>query len=280
MSIPITAIVLTKNEEFGLRTTLSHLADFSEVVVIDSNSTDRTVQIARECGARVIAFTWNEKYPKKKQWALDNAEAKNRWILLLDADEYPSNALVAELRSLMHSGIPGSVGAYDLDLRYKFAGRFLRHGHKVTKRSLLRSGDVRFPEVDDLEAPGIREVEGHYQPQTHLDVRKARNPLMHDDKDSVTTWFERHNRYSDWEAHLRLQAHRRRAVAANRSLKGQLFERVPFKPLAFFVYGYVLRLGFLDGRPGFDYHFALTAYYWQIALKERELRNNTVAAKN
>jgi len=268
----ISAIVLTKNEEAGLGNTLHRLADFEDVIVVDSDSDDRTVEIARQHGARVVNFTWDGRYPKKKQWALENAGAVNKWVLLLDADEYPSQSLVRELEALQGALTATPKGAFDINLLYRFAGRYLRHGHVVTKRSLLHLDRARFPVIDDLQAPGIREVEGHYQPETAHPIGKLRSRIVHDDRDPVSSWFARHNRYSDWEAHLRLNDSLRREIASKRTLKGRVFDSVPFKPLLFFVYAYVVRAGFLDGRAGFDYATALSMYYWQIGLKTRELR--------
>jgi glycosyltransferase involved in cell wall biosynthesis len=242
---------------------------FDEVFVIDSNSTDATVEISISKGAQVLNFNWDGKYPKKKQWALDHAPAGNEWILLLDADEYPSEELVRELATSDWKN--RGFGAFDLTLSYRFAGAFLRFGHRVTKRSLLRTGRAAFPEVNDLNAPGIREVEGHYQPEIDGKIGQLRGRLMHDDRDPVRTWFDRHNRYSDWEAHLRMDPATRREIASKRSAKGAFFDRVPFKSLLFFLYSYLFRLGFLDGRAGFDYAVALSNYYWQIGLKAREL---------
>lgn len=267
----VSVIVLAKNESKGLAHTLQQLRDFSEVVVVDSSSTDGTQDIARDCGARVVDFAWDGKYPKKKQWSLDNVQLRNDWVLLLDADEYPSAELIEEIRLLEPHLNQVTAGAFDIGLSYRFAGRFLRHGHQVTKRSLINRRLTRFPEVDDLSAPGIREVEGHYQPQTKLPINRLKGRLIHDDKDPLSSWFERHNRYSDWEAHLRSNSALRRNVAHQRSRQGRLFDLIPAKPLVFFAYSYILRAGFLDGRAGFDYAVALSAYYWQIELKLREL---------
>lgn len=269
--IPLTVIVLTKNEEAGLAKTLGQLEQFEQVVVVDSNSTDRTVTIAHEFGSEVLNFTWNGQYPKKKQWAIENCNPRHGWILLLDADEYPSPALVAELRELTPNLGASSYGAYDIHLSYRFAGKFLRFGHRVTKRSLLNPKSAAFPVVDDLNAPGIREVEGHYQPVVNGRVGILRARLFHDDQDPVHSWFDRHNRYSDWEAHLRMNDDARREIASKRTAKGAFFDQVPLKPLVFFVYSYLARLGFLDGRAGFDYTVALSMYYWQIGVKYREL---------
>lgn len=267
----ISVVVLTKNEEVGIGNTLAKLADFDDVIIVDSHSTDRTVPIAVAHGARVVLFEWNGEYPKKKQWALQNSGARNDWVLLLDADEYPSRSLLGELALLEDVIDTAGYGAYDINLLYRFAGRYLRHGHVVTKRSLLQVGRARFPVVDDLAAPGIREVEGHYQPEVHGKVGRLAYRIVHDDRDPVSSWFARHNRYSDWEAHLRLDAQVRRNIASKRTAKGRLFDSVPFKPLLFFAYAYIARGGFFDGRAGFDYAIALAMYYWQIGVKTREL---------
>lgn len=272
MTIPISVIVLAKNEAAGIGRTLEHLVAFDDVIVVDSNSTDATAEIARASGATVVPFTWNEQYPKKKQWSLEHAGAKHDWVLLLDADEYPTDELITELERMAPRLGDDGPGVYDITLAYRFAGRILRHGHRVTKRSLLDTRRTAFPVVDDLNAPGIREVEGHYQPVSTASVSRVRGRLIHDDRDPVSSWFDRHNRYSDWEAHLRMNADARRDIASKRSTKGRIFDGVPFKPFLFFCYAYIARAGFLDGRAGFDYAVALSGYYWQIGVKYRELR--------
>ncbi|MGY2066392.1 glycosyltransferase family 2 protein [Blastococcus sp. SYSU DS0619] len=270
-SIPVSVIILTKNEEANIGTTLRQVRDFEDVIVVDSHSTDDTCRIARAEGATVVSFQWDGKYPKKKQWSLENAGAKYDWVLLLDADEYPSEDLVREIYDLDLAGtLATGPDAYDIQLSYRFAGRILRHGHQVAKRSLLNKRTVRFPEVGDLDAPGIREVEGHYQPHGRSKPGRMRAAIIHDDRDPVSTWFERHNRYSDWEAHLRHNRALRQRVAALRSDRGARFDRIPAKPLAFFLYSYIVRLGILDGRAGLDYALALSMYYWQISVKVRE----------
>ncbi|TCU44468.1 glycosyltransferase family 2 protein [Curtobacterium sp. PhB146] len=271
--LPISVIVLAKNEEAQIGETLASLDRFAEVTVVDSNSEDRTAEIAVTHGARVLQFSWDGQYPKKKQWSLEHVKTDLQWILLLDADETPTEELYSDLNQVLQAD-SGSYSAYDLPLRYRFAGTVLRHGHKVTKRSLLRAGKCHFPDVGDELVPGIREVEGHYQPEVDGNTGRLSGAILHNDQDPVSSWFDRHNRYSDWEAHLRLKRDVRTAVAQRRTRQGQLFDRVPFKPAAFFLYSYLFRAGFLDGRAGFDYAFALSAYYWQIGVKTRELQRS------
>jgi hypothetical protein len=151
------------------------------------------------------------------------------------------------------------------------------HGHRVVKRCLLDRRRCRFDEIDDLSAPGMGELEGHYQPVADGRTTVLRSRLLHDDQDPVRTWFDRHNRYSDWEAYLRTNPAIKSQAARRRSAQGRLFDLVPFKPLAFFVYAYFVKSGFLDGRPGLDYALALSSYYWQIDLKVRELKRKQLS---
>ncbi|MBD8218524.1 glycosyltransferase family 2 protein [Microbacterium sp. CFBP 13617] len=271
--IPVSVLVQTKNEELGIAACIQALHDFEEVIVVDSNSEDDTGKIATACGAKVVNFTWDGGYPKKKQWQLDHLQTACEWVLFIDADETPTAQLVAELRQLFSSNPTGlDDAAFDIDLDYVFAGRVLRHGHRVTKRCLVHKVRVHFPVVDDIGLPGMGELEGHYQPEATGAVRRLRGRILHNDLDPVSTWFARHNKYSDWEAHLRLRVEAKRSVRRARTVKGRVFDAVPLKPLVFFLYAFLARAGFMDGRAGFDYAAALAMYYWQIGVKYRELQ--------
>lgn len=270
--IPVTAVVLTKNEELVIERTLRSLSHFDQVIVVDSHSADETRAISIACGAEVVDFSWNRHYPKKKQWSLQHDTVRNDWVLFVDADEYPTPELVRSISTEMANSRCEHYGAYDLKLRYSFAGRSLKHGHRVVKRALVHRHRSRFPEVDDLNVSTMWEVEGHYQPIVQGAVGALAGNLCHEDVDPLYDYFSRHNRYSDWEAHLLVNKTLQRQVRGVRSAGGRLFDRVPFKPIAFFLYSYLVRCGFLDGRPGFDYAVALSFYYWQIELKRRELQ--------
>lgn len=275
--IPVSVLVQTKNEEKGIASCLAALADFDEVIVVDSNSTDRTAELAKEAGATVINFTWDGKFPQKKQWQLEQVQTRNEWLLMLDADEFPTPELARELRSIAEDPAEVRV-AFDLPVAYHFAGTGLRYGHRVVKRSFLRRGRNAFRNIDLLHLPGMGEVEAHYQPEPSGPVGRTSALLVHNDMDPVRTWFDRHNRYSDWEAYIRTHPETRGRVRESKSSQGARFDAVPLKPLVFFLYSYVLRRGFLDGRAGFDYALALSAYYWQIGLKSRELQRAQIDA--
>ncbi|GLY29855.1 glycosyltransferase family 2 protein [Kineosporia sp. NBRC 101731] len=268
-SIPISVIIMTINEERVLEHTLKSVAPFAQVFVVDSHSTDRTLAIAEEHHAKVVQFTWDGGYPKKKEWALLNLDFTYDWVLYLDADEMVTPRLAAELSALMQGRLDHA--AYDVELDYWFLGRMLRHGHRVTKRVLLDRTRSAWPHVDDLGVKNMWEVEGHYQPMIDGSIGRLTGTLHHNDRDPLFDYFARHNRYSDWEAHLAEREALAKSVQGVRTERGKRYARVPFKPLAFFFYSYVARRGFLDGRAGFHYAVAHAFYFWQISAKRREI---------
>ncbi len=270
-TLPVVVVIPTKNEAENIQAAVrSVIGRFTAVVVVDSDSTDETRALAGKEGAEVVPYVWNGRYPKKKQWCLDNVRTDVDWVLFLDGDETVGDPLLTELGRVFAQS-PVGPAAFDIPLGYWFAGRRLRHGHTIVKRALLDRTRCRFPMPDDLPAPGMGEQEGHYQPLAQC-VATLRAPLEHRDLDPVRTWFERHNRYSDWEAWLEEHPRVREQIRRAKTRQGQLFHRAPLKPLVSFAYAYVYKRGFLDGRAGLDYALAMSFYRWQIGLKARELR--------
>jgi glycosyltransferase involved in cell wall biosynthesis len=274
MKIPLTVIILTKNEELAISTCLDSVSSADQILVVDSNSTDKTVRLAKEKGAEVINFTWNGAYPKKKQWALENNSIRNDWVLFLDADEAATYALISELKLLLKRPQEIEYGAFEVKLDYFFMGKLLRFGHKVRKRALLNRTCCSFPAIDDLHVSNMWEVEGHYQPICNKKVGSLRGTITHLDPDPLFDYFSRHNRYSDWEAELRLNAKMQESVRKVRTAQGAIFDKFPGKPLLFFLYSYVWKSGWRDGRVGISYALALSFYYWQISIKVLERKFN------
>nr|WP_269329371.1 glycosyltransferase family 2 protein [Kineosporia babensis] len=259
---------MTINEERVLEHTLRSVLPFGQVFVADSHSTDRTLAIAEQYDCEVVQFTWDGGYPKKKEWALLTLPFKFDWVLYLDADEMVTPELAMELASLMQR--PEHV-AYDVELDYWFMGRMLRHGHRVTKRVLLDRTRAAWPHVDDLGVKNMWEVEGHYQPTINGSIGRLNGTLHHNDRDPLFDYFARHNRYSDWEAHLAERDALATSVQDSRTKRGKRYAKLPFKPLVFFLYSYVARRGFLDGKAGFHYAVAHAFYFWQIGVKRTEI---------
>ena len=274
MKIPLTVVILTKNEEYAITNCLESVKEADQIIVFDSNSTDRTVQFAREKGVTVVNFTWNGQYPKKKQWALQNEEIRNDWVLFLDADEAASKFLIDELRILLLHPNKMDFGAYVIELDYFFLGRKLRFGHKVRKRALVNRKCCSFPVIDDLNVSNMWEVEGHYQPICDKQVGVLAGKISHLDPDPLFDYFSRHNKYSDWEAELRMNPKMKESVRNLRTSQGAFFDKLPCKPLLFFIYSYLIKSGWRDGRSGFHYSLALSFYYWQISVKVLERRRN------
>lgn len=269
---PVSVIVMTKNEEKNIVKCLSSVSSFDQVFVVDSSSTDRTRELATSMGAEVVDFKWNGKYPKKKQWCLENLPFRNDWVFYVDADEevYPETA--REIHDVLakkpvHSG-------YFAGFDYAFSGKVLKHGHRVYKLVLFNRRKGRFLDYDDLAASNMWEVEGHYQPCIDGGTGVLKKRLLHNDHDSLFHFFQKLNRYSDWEAVLRIKnmlRHDKQARLGKRKLLQRIGDGMPFKGLAIFLYCYVLRFGFLDGIPGLHYSLALGIYYSMISMKCREL---------
>jgi len=271
--IPVSVIVMTRDEAVNLPACLAPLGAFAQVFVVDSGSTDGTAEIAAAHGATVVPFRWDGGYPKKKQWCLDHLPFTGDWVLFVDADERLSDALVAEIAALMAEG--RRHAGYYVDGRPVFLGRELRFGACNRKLVLFDRRRARFPIVPDLDVARMWEVEGHYQPEIDGTVGRLRAPLRHADDKPLAAWFDRHNRYSDWEAALRVDGRMDALIARERGgrrwLK-RLLAVLPLRPTAVFLHGYVLRLGFLDGAAGFHHALARAFYHWQIDVKIRAQR--------
>lgn len=275
--IPVSVVVVTRNEAANIDACLAALGRFAEIVVVDSESADGTAARAAALGARVVSYRWDGRYPKKRQWCLETLALASDWVFFVDADERVTPALVEEIAALFATGSdtgPAAAGYY-VDGQPVFLGRRLRFGHRNRKLCLFDRRRTRFPVFPDLDIPAMGEIEGHYQPVVAGPLGRLRALLLHADDKPLAAWFERHNRYSDWEAAvLSDQRWRLRLVGEPpvRAWIKRLFLRLPLKPLAVFVRDYVLCLGVLDGGPGLHAALARAFYYWQIEVKRLERR--------
>ncbi len=231
----LSAVVITLDEEERLRGCLESVAWADEIVVVDAESRDKTVQIAREFTDRVLVRPW-PGFAAQKNFAL--AQATGDWLLSLDADEEVSPALREEIQALL-AGAPVHAG-YAVPRRNVFLGQWMRHGglYPDWQLRLFRRGRGRFVERDVHEA--VR-VDGS--------VGRLRGHLVHRSYAGVGDFVERANRYATLAARERLRAGRRPGTAA-----------LLLRPLGRFLSMYVLRAGFLDGRKGLLLA-ALYAYY-------------------
>lgn len=275
MRVPVTVLIPVKNEAANLRRCLAAVSWAERIVLIDSQSTDATPQIAAEYGAEIVQFHYRGRWPKKRNWALENINFGHEWVLLVDADEVLPATIAAEI-NLIVSDVNHPNAGYWINRRFMFMGRWLRHAYYpnwVLRLFKHRLG--RFEKLTDAETKsGDHEVHEPLVVQGSTGRLKAE--MDHYAFPSVEVFVEKHNRYSNWEAAMALEGSAgSRQVDAELDLRRRLkhlSRSLPFRPLLRFFYVYVWQRGFLDGREG--YYFArLHATYELLSVaKTYELR--------
>ncbi|MDR3636664.1 MAG: glycosyltransferase family 2 protein [Isosphaeraceae bacterium] len=276
---PVSVIVPVKNEAENLRRCLPALAWADEVIVVDSQSTDATAEVAEEHGARVVQFHFNGVYPKKKNWALDSLSFRNEWVLIVDADEVVVPELAAEIAQRIGSG---EADGFYLNMKYFFLGRRIRHcGYaecwnlRLFKHHLGRYERMPVP-------PGARTGDNEAHEHVELQGKALRlvHELDHHAYPTIAAWVEKHNRYAIWEAEMYgrflrepVPASIGRGKQIKRRLK-KVYLRLPLRFVIRFFYAYVFRLGFLDGTPGLVFCTLLSFYdflAWANVYEKRVL---------
>ncbi|WP_251965677.1 glycosyltransferase family 2 protein [Salinibacter ruber] len=264
----ISVLVLTLNEEVNISDCLDSVAWADDVLVLDSGSEDRTVEIARSKGARVLHRDFDD-FASQRNYGLEEGGLRHDWVLHLDADERVTPALRKALRDKAERG---AHRAYRVPSKLIFQGRWLKHA------GMYPTYQVRFGRREALTFTQVGHGQRGALPADQ--VGTLDEPLLHYAfSKGIADWVRRHNRYSsdeaeharetqlgdvDWSALMTRDAQARR-----RALK-DLSYALPFRPLLRFLYVYVGRLGLLDGRPGFDYAVLLAFYEYLIGLKRRE----------
>jgi len=278
--VPVSVIIAARNESKNLPRCLESLRSFGEVYVIDSQSEDTTVEIARSYGAKVVQFFYKGGWPKKRQWALDNLAFAYDWVLLLDADEVLTNKLVDEIRVVLGNA---NVDGYYIKLQMFFLNRPLHFsGANFWKMSLFRRGKGAFEcRLKEQEA-SMADMEVHEHVLVKGVTAKLTNPLMHHNVESLSRYFQKHNEYSNWEAKVWLTDEEQGALrpslfgvqAQRRRWLKKHFLGLPGSPILFFIYKYVFCFGFLDGISGLIYCSYQGIQFFHIKAKIYELRLN------
>ena len=257
----VTVVIPVRNEEGALAACLHRLRRFERVAIVDSGSTDRTCEIARSHGVEVIQFKWNGQFPKKRNWFLREHRPATPWVLFLDADEIVDDTFCDELAATL----PGTshVGFW-LTYDNWFLGRRLRHGTPNRKLALFRVGAGEYERIDEDRWSPL-DMEIHEHPVLAGSTGEIRTRLDHRDDRGLEHWKRRHEAYAQWEA--------RRAILLRQTGMERLTERQRAKyrmlgawwlPMAYFLDGYIRRLGFLDGRAGFWHAWMKAAYFRRI----------------
>lgn len=274
--VPVSVLVPTLNEEVNLPGCLESVTWADQVFVVDSFSTDRTLETARAHGAEVVQHTF-ENYSRQKNWALDTLPFRHGWVFIVDADERARPELRDEICEIVCGGTGGDRPCgYYVNRRLLFLGKWIRHAGWYPSWN-LRLFEREAGRYDD------REVHEHVV----LDGRVGylRGELLHDDQRGLEAFVARHNRYSTLEARARLKALRMdpdRAklparwlgtpVERKRLLRERVWPRVPLKPLVLLAYMYLVRQGFLDGQQGLWFCLFHAYQEMMVGMKMDELR--------
>jgi glycosyltransferase involved in cell wall biosynthesis len=265
--IAVSVIVVTRNEEARIGLCLAALQRFDDIWVLDSASSDHTKDVSYKSGAQVKDFKWNGQYPKKRQWALENLSLKYGRVFFVDADEIVSAALCDEIAAL-----DWVCAGYFVRGLYRFDGQILRYGLSNNKLCLIDRTCIEFPVVNDLGLEGMGEIEGHYQPvlkRGYADAKigQLQTPMVHEAYEDQAGWEARHQRYAAWEAGMNLRRAWPRDPDFKREILKRIFRAMPMRGAIAFLQSYVFKLGFLDGRAGYEFAKTRMRYYRMIAAR-------------
>lgn len=279
----ITVIILTYNEQLHIQRAIEGIRSIAQrVIVIDSYSTDKTVSIAREAGAEVVQHPFTN-HSAQFNWALDTLDITTGWVLRLDADEVIEPDLAAEIFDKLPK-LPANVVGVNFDRKHIFMGKWIRHGARYPLRMLR------------LWRTGKGRVEDRWMDE-HIHVWDGRTITLkggfEDRNENDLSFFTaKHNGYATREAidvlierhHLLPNEKRTLHVASSQAkgkrwIKENVYNHLPLwaGPAAYFLYRYIIRLGFLDGREGTIYHLLQGFWYrYLVACKIYEFEAKLV----
>lgn len=281
--IPVSVLIPAKDEELNLPACLSSLVRADEVFLVDSQSKDRTCEIAENFGAKVVQFYFNGRWPKKKNWSLENLPFRNDWVLIVDCDERITPELWDEIELAIQSK---DYEGFYLNRKVYFLGTWIRHGGKYPDWNLrlFQHQLGRYENLSTEEIPNTGDNEVHEHVILEGLAGYLKHDMIHEDYRDIYHWIERHNRYSNWDAKVYYNLLTGKddsgtigakffgnAVQRKRFLK-TFWVQLPCKPLLRFIMFYFIQLGFLDGKAGYIYGRLLSQYEYQIGVKLYELR--------
>lgn len=282
-SLPISAIVMTANEKLNLEECLNSIqAYLDDIIIIDCYSTDNTLEIAKKFTSKVYQNNWIN-YSKQFIWALENTNIKNEWILRIDADERWTKEGFEELKKIIDSG--SADGVY-VKMKIFFMGRWIKHGGfypnyflRVYKKSKGKMEDRWMDEHISVDGKTII---------SNIDVIESN----YDRQKNITLWTTKHNNYSTREAiEFLIQKHNLSKLDTvakfwgnkterKRWLKEKLYFRMPLflRPFLYFIHRYIFKLGFLDGKEGFIFHY-LHAFWYRFLVDAKVYQIEQIAKK-
>jgi glycosyltransferase involved in cell wall biosynthesis len=243
--VQLSVVIITKNEAANIARTLASVTELAdEIIVVDSGSADRTLEIARTFGPKVKIFEEEWKgFARQKNSAIEKASGD--WILSLDADEEVSPELAQEIQKVIVN--PAAMKPYTIPRKNFFLGRWIRHGGFYPDRK-LRLVPKKIARFEDRAVHEDIKVEGP--------VETLASSILHHAYPTLSSYIEHMNRYSSLGAEM----------AFANGKRGFSFFNIVVRPWATFFYNYILRLGFLDGREGLLLHLYHAVYVsWKYA---------------
>lgn len=278
----LTVVILAMNEEKNIVRSVSSVRSIAKrIIVVDSGSTDRTIELAKENGAEVVEHAPFVNYATQFNWSLDNTNIDTKWVLRLDADEQVTEELADEMEDALKLHEDDGVNGFEVRCRIIFMGRWIRHGgtYPLIIPRLFRSG---FGRVE------MRKMDEH----TLIcgKVLCLKNDLMHYDFKGLHEWIDKHNKYANRECQdyfERKESHEQQIKGSllgnqrqrKRFIKNGVYYSMPsfFRAHMYFIYRYYLRMGFLDGKEGkifcflqaYWYRFLVDAKIYELESKEK-----------
>jgi glycosyltransferase involved in cell wall biosynthesis len=275
-SVPVSVVVLTLNEEPNIRRCLASVAWADQVVVVDAGSADATVPLAREAGAEVVEQPWLG-FSAQREFALRLPLLRHDWVYFVDADEWVSPQLAAEIAARLAD--PQCAG-FAQRFRLVFLGTWIRHCGWYRGSWIVRLVDRRCTKYDGSLVGERPCIEGP--------VRRLAGDIVDEDLKGLAAWLRKHVRYAELESERRGGASLRGRMQALRHagssrpmvrnvLKELVFPSIPAKPAALFFYMYIARLGFLDGLAGLRFCFYHAWFQMTVAALRADSRRTAVS---
>lgn len=266
---PVSVVILTFNEQVNIRDCIRSCAWCDDVHVLDSGSTDRTVELARELGARVHVHPF-KSFGDQRNWAIDNIPCKHPWHFHLDADERFTPELVDEMfERLGPDGGRSTMAAYLCPSKMMLLGRWLKYsgGYPSYQVRLFRYGKCRYKDFGHGQREDPQgEVGTLVEPYTHYNFSKG-----------VLEWFYKHNDYSNREAGEAVAVRSsgrptlRQLLAGDSTSKRRAWKNFSYflrgRAIVRFIYNYFIRGGILDGMAGLHYCCMISVYEYWTELK-------------
>lgn len=262
----ISAFIITYNEEIHIERAIKNAQKYAkEIFVLDSFSTDRTVEIAQNLGAKVYQHNFLY-HADQLNWGLQNLPFKTEWIWRQDADEYLTDELINELDKVL-ANVPQDVNAFTAPCLRKFLGKYIKHGIiPLILLRLFRRGHAQWED---------KKMDEHIY-ITDGRIENLKYPFFDDNLNGLTWWTNKHNKYANKEAIDLLATEYglyensivnsgEHSIAVRKKKLKYIKMPLFWRAFAFFFLRYIIRLGFLDGKEGFLWHFLQGWWYRTLA---------------